>query len=838
MSTDERDAPPGGPPAPEREGREATEQALARREAELRVITDAVPALVAYVDAGERYRLCNRAYLEWFGRPPEALLGRTVREVLGDAAYAAIRPHLREVLAGRPVAFETEVPYLDGPPRWVEASYTPHLDPAGRVLGYVGMVRDVSERRRAERERDEMLARVAASEARFRRLYESGVIGILFWTREGRITDANDAFLQMVGYRRDDLEGGRIAWREMTPPEFAPLDERAFAEMERRGLCTPYEKEYLHKEGRRVPVMLGIAFREGSTREGVAWVLDISARKRDEERRNLLVDAGRALSSSTDYREALAAVARLLARRFATLALVDLVDDEGRLGPNAVLAHRDPALEGPRRERWRASPPGPDHPAAQAALSGASRRVAGGGGALAPAAPDPAVRSSAAVPLVSRGRALGVLWLDSSEREYDDDDLATVEELGRRAGSAVDAARLFEIARAESARAEEANRAKDEFLAVVSHELRTPLNAILGWARMLQSGALDAARQGHAVATIERNARAQAQIVDDLLDVSRIVTGKLRLDVGPVDLARAVEAAADSVRPAAEAKGVRLELALDPAAGPVMGDADRLQQIAWNLLSNALRHTPRGGRVEVCLARREAQLELRVEDTGEGVAPEFLPHLFERFRQADSSTTRRHGGLGLGLAIVKHLVELHGGAVRAESEGPGRGSTFVVSLPVPPPRPAPPPEPPPALGARAPGADDAPAELAGLRVLVVDDEEDARELVRTLLEQEGVEVETAPSAERALELLRARRFDALISDIGMPGTDGHAFLRRLRALPASQGGQTPAVALTAYARLEDRTRALLAGFQIHLPKPVDPAELLAVLATVTGRLAP
>jgi PAS domain S-box-containing protein len=924
--------------------RRAVERALGRREEELQVIADAVPVLIAYVDASERYRLCNRAYLEWFapatGGP---LAGRRLRDVLGEAAYEAVRPHVSAALAGRPAAFEFEATRRDGGPRWVEATYTPHAGPGGEVIGFVSMLRDVSERRRAEREREAMLARVAASEARFRRLYEAGFIGVVFWTRAGALVEANDTFLQMVGYSRDDLRAGRVAWRDMTPPEFAAADERAFAEMERRGVCTPYEKEYLHKDGRRVPILLGVAFWEGSTDEGVAWILDIRDRKRDEQRRDLLVDAGRILSSSADFRDTLAEVTRLLARRFATAAVIDLLDDGGRPGAHVAVACHDPALEAATRDQWRRATADPDHLASRAAREGGvwhtgaltpgdrgerddrgdrgetghagpvrksdgatgavspdpsgvlqnvpsdvaaegtsesdgasvasgaddltGARAAGGanvrtrahgpgdegpivpdGSGLrsggSPFAPDGAGTeartllgsSGLIVPLVSRARTLGSLWVSSSERPYDHDDVATLEELGRRAGGAIDAARLFEVARAESARAEEANRAKDEFLAVVSHELRTPLNAMLGWAKMLQTGALPPERQRQAYASIERNARAQAQLVDDLLDVSRIITGKLRLNVGRVDLPRAVAAAVETVRPTAEAKGVALHVALDPGAGPVSGDADRLQQVVWNLLSNALRHTPRGGRVDVRLAARSGEAEVRVEDTGEGIAPAFLPHLFERFRQADASTTRPHGGLGLGLSIVKHLVELHGGSVAAESAGAGRGATFLVRLPLAPSAAVPGPRP--AVDAPvAPVADGLapPPELAGLRVLVVDDEADARELLGALLAHAGVEVEAVASAEAALERLRAARYDVIVSDVGMPGVDGYAFLRRVRALPDGQGGRTPAVALTAFARLEDRTRALLAGFQIHVPKPVEPAELLAVVASVVAR---
>jgi signal transduction histidine kinase/ActR/RegA family two-component response regulator len=379
--------------------------------------------------------------------------------------------------------------------------------------------------------------------------------------------------------------------------------------------------------------------------------------------------------------------------------------------------------------------------------------------------------------------------------------------------------------------AETANRAKDEFLAVVSHELRTPLTPILAWARMLRGGKLDAAGERRAVEIIERNARSQAQLIEDLLDVSRIITGKLRLDVHPVELPQLVEAAIDSVRPTAEVKGVRLGTVIDPHAGLVAGDPERLKQVVWNLLSNAIKFTPRGGRVQTILRRVNSHLEIAVSDTGQGIAAEFLPYVFDRFRQADASSTRAHGGLGLGLAIVRHLVELHGGRVRAESAGIGQGATFIVELPLSPLAP-------PTAERRHPAIDGTTASgahapnIAGLRVLAVDDDDDTLETLRTLLQQHGAEVRTAASSESGLEVFERWRPDLIISDIGMPGEDGYHFIRRIRARPAGQGGRVPALALTAYARIDDRLQVLSAGFQMHVPKPIEPAELIAVVASL------
>jgi PAS domain S-box-containing protein len=391
---------------------------------------------------------------------------------------------------------------------------------------------------------------------------------------------------------------------------------------------------------------------------------------------------------------------------------------------------------------------------------------------------------------------------------------------------------LLEAAQEAKARAEAANRLKDEFLATLSHELRTPLNAILGWARILGTRPPDPEDLKQGLEVIDRNARVQVQIIEDLLDISRIISGTMRLDVQRVDLAEVIDAAVAAVAPTAEAKGVRIGRVLDRLAGPVSGDPARLQQVVWNLLTNAVKFTPRGGRVQVLLERVNSHLEVSVIDSGAGISPEFLPHIFERFSQADSSTTRRHGGLGLGLAIVKQLAELHGGAVRAKSPGEGQGSTFVVHLPITvvhearPEKTRPKDEP-------AGEFDCSERPLEGIRVLVVDDEPDARQLVRRVLAECGADVALAESAARAVELLEAFRPDILVSDVGMPEQDGYDLIRQVRSRVAAKA--LPAVALTAFARSEDRRRALLAGFQTHVAKPVDPAELVAVVASLVER---
>ena len=411
--------------------------------------------------------------------------------------------------------------------------------------------------------------------------------------------------------------------------------------------------------------------------------------------------------------------------------------------------------------------------------------------------------------------------------------LSSIVDITERKGAEREREELLSAERVARSEAERASRMKDEFVATLSHELRTPLSAILGWAQMLRSGQSEPHELERGLEIIERNSRVQTQIIEDLLDMSRIISGKIRLDVQQVNLSEVIEAALTTVRPAAEAKGIRLQAMLDPRVGPVRGDASRLQQIVWNLLSNAIKFTGRGGRVQAALELVNSHVEIIVSDTGEGIRPEFLPFVFERFRQADASTTRRHSGLGLGLAIVKQLVELHGGTVRAHSPGANQGATFIVALPLmvvhgraEPERAHP------RVAATAAPSLPQPS-LRGLRVLVVDDEPDARELVARLLEHRGATVRCAATASEAIAAFQSFRPNVLISDIGMPVEDGYQLIRKIRALEAS-GAHTPALALTAFARSEDRTRAMLAGFQMHVAKPVEPAELVATVASLAG----
>ena len=453
------------------------------------------------------------------------------------------------------------------------------------------------------------------------------------------------------------------------------------------------------------------------------------------------------------------------------------------------------------------------------------------------------LRSCLAVPVISRsgevigqllfGHSLAGVFTERSER--------LIAGIAGQAAIAIDNARLFEerrlaleSERAARSHAEHISALKDEFLAVLSHELRTPLSAILGWAQILRRRSDEQTlRQG--LDTIERNARIQTQLIEDLLDMNRITAGKIRLDIQPLMPAAFIEAAVDTVRLAADAKNIELDLALDPNAGPVTGDPNRLQQMVWNLLSNAIKFTPNGGKVRVDLGQLDSQIEIRVTDTGIGIEPEFIDHVFERFRQASTSTTRVKGGLGLGLSIVKSLVELHGGSIAVSSPGKNKGTTFAIRLPLAPQRAT-------NIEARIyTGAATLepqrfqPVDLHGLKVLVVDDEADARGFICRVLEECHAKVASAASAYEALVKIRKDPPHVLVSDIGMPETDGYELLRRARTLDHANAERMPAIALTAFARSEDRTRALNAGYSVHLSKPIDPAELLATVASVARR---
>jgi len=717
-------------------------------------------------------------------------------------------------------------------------------------------------RKRAEQERERMLERAEAERARLEAVLHQLPAGVVIAdAATGRILHSNQQVEEIL---RRPLPPALERYEEYRGfhPDGRPYraEEWPLARAIRTGEVVAGEEiDVVRGDGVRVTLFTSAApirDRDGRIIAGAVTFYDVTERERielergellareqatraaaeaAERRAAFLAEAGSVLARSLDYQTTLASAARLAVPFLADWCTVDMLEPDGELRRIAV-AQADP----PNAELARVvatCPPDPrgTHLRTKVVRAGRSELFPGvTEEALVAAAADSeqlavlrrlGYRSTMIVPLVARGQTLGAMTFvtAASGRRYDRDDLAVAEELARCAALAVDNSRLYREAR-------EANRIKDEFLMTLSHELRTPLSAVVVWARLLGTGKLEATKMPRALEAIERNVASLTRMVEDLTDVSRFAAGKLRLKAGPVDLREVIAAAIVAVRPAAQAKGIRLESIHRGAARRVWGDGGRLQQVVWNLLSNAIKFTPEGGGVESRVGLADGRAEIVVSDTGRGIRPDFLPFVFERFRQADSATTRTHGGLGIGLAIVRQLVELHGGTVRAESPGEGQGATFTVSLPIPTF------ELDGAEGHEAPGSVDGPS-LEGLRVLVVDDEADARESLTAVLEQCGAVVTAVASAREALGALAHQRPDILVSDIGMPEEDGYALIEKVRVLDARHGGRIPAVALTAYAAPEDRQRALDAGYELHVPKPVTPEELVTAVANLSGRRA-
>ena len=614
------------------------------------------------------------------------------------------------------------------------------------------------------------MRRSTAAEENYRALAESSPQLVWTTTPDGRVSYCNRRYLDFIGLTLEQIRGG--TWDQFIHPEDAPRAESTWNAALASG--EPFECEYRLRHADdgsyRWFLARGVAVRDGDGRI-TRWVgssTDIEDRKRTEDTQRFLAEAGALLSSSLDYQKTLPALAQLAVPHMADWCSIDLLGDAGRLERVAVV-HVDPGRVELVHEIERRYPTGENDAAMQVVRTRASARIREvTDEMLAASARDAShlelvrelgLRSWMAVPITVHNRSLGVIAFASAEsgRLFEARDQEVAEEVGRRVGVMIDNARLFEMTQRERLRAEEANRAKDELLSVTSHELRTPLNAILGWSRMLRAGTLSEEKRARALETIERNAKVQVQLVEDLLDFSRVVTGKLRLALAPVEPTQVVEAAVEVVRPAAEAKGVRLQVLLDPDAGVLSGDAGRLQQVVWNLLSNAVKFTPKGGRVYVRMQREDSSVEIVVGDTGPGIDPAFLPHVFQPFRQQDASITRRHGGLGLGLAIVKHLVELHGGTIEAEERRPRarvRPSSFDCRSRRCAPRPSSPPAAPAAHAIR-PGAPlRCPPELDGLRVLVCEDEPDARELIESILAECKATVVVTGSAAEAMDRIR------------------------------------------------------------------------------------
>jgi PAS domain S-box-containing protein len=863
-----------------------TRDLSARREAEerLRQVEQRFHLLIDGVVDYAIFMLDPTGHVSTWNEGAQRVKGYSAEQILGK--HFSIFYTSADRVAGRPQAileavrregrFEDESWRVrkDGSQIWANVVITALHDPRGELVGFAKVTRDLTARREAEEvqrrlEREQSAREAAeaaeqqlrASELRFRALSQrleivlEGVAdGITVQDSSGRVVYANSAAAKICGFET----GSELM---STPPaevvaRFEMLDAHgqpmAVESLPARRVFAGHgpSSALIHVRERATQRDWWVQLRgsavvdaEGKPELAINIWHDITVERVQELQSKYLAEATATLGTSLIPDEMLATLARVLVPGLGDWCSIYLREGEGLR--DVACAHADTAKrDAVEAYRARFSPDREHAGGVWSVLrSGASLVVnAITDDSLARSTQDPeaqamlqalGMKAVLLAPIAVRGRVLGVIALVSvqARQRYDGSELALVEELGRRAGVALENAQLYASAQQAAQTAELASRAKDEFLATVSHELRTPLNAIVGWSSVLKSRALDASLV-KPVEVIHRNALAQVKIIDDILDVSRVISGKLRIEARPSDLLAIAADAIEVVRPSAIAKRIEIELAPVADACLLVADPERLQQVVWNLLSNAVKFTDADGKVRVVVGHEGSQVSLSVSDTGRGIDPEFLPHVFERFRQADSTTTRRVGGLGLGLALARHIVELHGGRVFAESEGIGKGSKFKITLPIRAVIPAlPEPE---ALRENAPTASPIAASLDDVRVLVVDDEPDARELIAAVLMQAGAIVETAGSAAEGFDAVQRFKPDVLVSDIGMPDEDGLSLVRRIRALGAAEGRSLPALALTAFARESDRNSAINAGYTTHIGKPVDPAALACAVANLAS----
>lgn len=935
--------------------------ALRDEHRQVAVAADHIPALLAYIGADGHYRYVNARYSDFFGIPAGEIRGRNVREFLGEQTYGAVAGYVRRALDGERVEFEQKITYPNGQTREVMVSYVPHVDEAGTVPGFVGLVQDVSERREAERaaagaerrllrileetrERlrlaltsahaaawwrgtdgsmnwsDEMYgllgvdrsvepalatwralmhpedrtAAIAAAEQAFRDGSEIDVAfriirpdGAIRWISsvgratvddEGRVTglvgisqDVTEHKLAEEARRRSEARfqslvnsasdivltldaNGLFAERQPTWERFTgqmwpaysgsspftaahPADrsaaeqEHAAAAAERR----PFDRELRlwHEASKRhrhtYARIVALVDEHGAIAEWVGAVDDIDEERAATEANRMLAEADVLLASSLDLETTIRNICALVVQSFADWCQLSLLD--GDVLQNVATRHRDPQLTEKLEERRRTTQPTPENapvtfkvlrsgePAYQTEISQEYLTLLASSDPAWAVYREAGAESFVTVPLIARGRVIGVLGCISGDplRRYIERDVRVATDLARRIALAIENARLYR-------EAQDAARAKDDFLAVVSHELRTPMTAIMGWIGLLQLGEVDESTMRLAIDSIHMSARAQSSIIEDLLEISRIVSGKLRIETDLTTVTTAVTHAIDTVRSAAEGKQISLDLVMRGTPQMVRADGRRMQQVFWNLLSNAVKFTPSGGSVRVEIDSGDAEVVVHVTDTGRGIEPAFLPHVFDRFAQSESSLTRSSTGLGLGLAIARSIIELHGGRISAQSEGLGRGATFTVAIP--------------AAGIAARGDEDASGSavpradaLANLRVLAVDDDDAVLAVLQSTLRRFGAEVDTAGDVRGAMLRIAQHPPDLIISDLAMPNEDGYALIEQLRA----QKNRTPAIALTAYSRTEDRTRALERGFDAFLTKPIEPGDLVRAVVRVLSR---
>jgi len=772
--------------------RKRVEEALCESEERFKLATSGSPVTLYEQDLDLRYQWVYPQRPEF----PESNIGRSDEELLPPEDANILTQLKRQVIeTGRRGRQEISVTLPEGT-RWYDTTVEPKWNAAGEVVGIAGLALDVTDRRQAEEERHQV-------ERDYMDFVENAAVGLHWVAADGTILWANQAELDLLGYSREEYIGRHIAEFHADKEVIRDILRR----LTNRQTLHEYEARLRHKDGsiRHVLITSNVRWDKDRFLHTRCFTVDVTDAKRADELRNvmaLIVESSDDAIISKNLDGIIQSWNKGAEKIFGYTAEEAIGNPVTMLmPPNRV--DEEPRILGQIRQGQKV-----DH------FETVRQRKDG-------TLIDISLTVSPVRDVAGNIVGASKIARDITERKR------------------LDREREESLAREQAARrqAEEASRMKDEFLATVSHELRTPLNAILGWASILQMNLSDPEAAGKAAESIERNARAQNQLIDDLLDISRIITGRMRLEVQPVDVPVVIQAAVNAIRPAVDAKEIRLQVVLDPAAGTVSGDPNRIQQIIWNLLANAVKFTPKRGRVQVRLERINSHVEITVSDTGRGISPQFLPFVFDRFRQAESSFSRTQGGLGLGLSIVRQLVDLHGGTVEAESEGEGHGATFSVKLPV-------------IISKRIsrytgtlelkemPGRSNHPTQLpslANLKLLVVEDEADARELLITLLKECGAEAQAVATAKDGLARLREWKPDVLISDIGMPYEDGFSLIGKVRALPKEEGGQVPAIALTAHVRDEDRLQALASGFDAHVGKPMEPLELVTVIANLARR---
>ena len=800
-----------------------------------KVIESSNDAIVSK-DLDGTIRSWNGAAERMFGYSSDEAVGRSIRIIIPADRQSEEDQILGKIRNGEAVSnFDTLRQRKDGTLVSISLTVSPVYDDTGTVIGASKIARDITFRKEAD-----LVARRLAA------VVDSSDDAIIAKTLDGTITSWNRSAERLFGYTPDEAIGKSV--RMIIPPELQAEEDSVLARLRTGEPVEHYETRRRRKDGTDLLISLSVSpiFNESGIVVGASKIArDVTERARllEASREQALIteklgQVGATVTSSLDRDtivQQVTDIATALTHAQIGAFFYNAMDPQTgeaytlymlsgtskdsfaqftRPRATAIFA---PIFQGETAIRLDDVTQHP-HFGADASLSGMRST-------------DLPIRGCLAVPVkTATGEVLGGLFFGHSQPgTFTEQHEHLAKGIAAWASLALQNSKLYLAAR-------DADRLKDEFLAVLSHELRTPLNAILGYARLLRGGILKGEKADRGMETLERNAMSLTQIVEDVLDVSRIVSGKIRLNVQPVELPLIVHNAVATVQPAADAKGVRMQTIIDPRVGPVSGDPDRLQQIAWNLLSNAVKFTPREGRVQVRLERANSHVEIVVSDTGAGISPQFLPHVFERFRQADAGTTRITGGLGLGLSIVRHIVEMHGGSVQALSEGEGLGATFRVRLPL--------------MIVRPEELNEVRqhprterlspltglADLTGVRVMAIDDEKDALSLLRIVLEAAGATVTTLSSALEAMEQVAAVKPHVLVVDLGMPKMDGFALIAQLRESPDLQMRDVPAIALTAFARSEDRTRALRSGFEMHLAKPVEPGELVASVATLVKRL--